>query len=147
MKLPICLILAIATATAQQPAAATRPDALHDLSAQLEALSHRVSRAVVQIFATGYVVNDERESGSNTAIVTRQRATGSGVVVSADGYIVTKAHAVSNARKVRVRIADEAPDGANGPMRPSGKMLEATVVGVDRETDLAVLKVDRGDLS
>ena len=46
MKLPVCLLLAIANATAQQPAA-TRADALHELSAQLEALSHRVSRAVV----------------------------------------------------------------------------------------------------
>jgi serine protease Do len=147
MKLSICLFLALVTASAQQPAAAKRIDALHDLSVQLESLSHRVSRSVVQVFSTGYVVNNERESGSNTAIVTRQRATGSGVVVSADGYIVTNAHVVSNARKVRVRIADEAPDGANGPMRPSGKMLEATVVGVDRETDLAVLKVDRGDLN
>ena len=151
MKLPICLLLAIFTATAQQPAAATRPDALHDLSAQLEALSHRVSRAVVQIFATGYVLNDERESGSNAAIVTRQRATGSGVVVSADGYIVTNAHVVSNARQVRVRMADESPGGAtvgtNAAMQPSGKILEARIVGVDRETDLAVLKVERIDLN
>src|ERR1035441_8407494 len=104
MKLPICLILAIATAAAQQPAAATRADALHDLSAQLEALSHRVSRAVVQIFATGYVLNDERESGSNAAIVTRQRATGSGVVVSADGYIVTNGPVGSNARPGMGRV-------------------------------------------
>jgi serine protease Do len=147
MKLPICLLLAISAATAQQPAAATRADALHELSAQLEALSHRVSRAVVQIFATGYVLNDERESGSNAAIVTRQRATGSGVVVSADGYIVTNAHVVSNARQVRVRMADESAGGANASMQPSGKILEARIVGVDRETDLAVLKVERADLS
>jgi serine protease Do len=150
MKLPICLLLALATGTAQQPAAAVRPDTLHDLSAQLEALSHRVSRAVVQIFATGYVLNDERQSGSNAAIVTRQRATGSGVVMSADGYIVTNAHVVSNAREVRVRMAAESPEGAteatNGPMQPAAKILEARIVGVDRDTDLAILKVDRTDL-
>ncbi|MGD0868073.1 MAG: trypsin-like peptidase domain-containing protein [Bryobacteraceae bacterium] len=147
MKLPICLLLAISTATAQQPAAAARADALHELSAQLEALSHRVSRAVVQIFATGYVLNDERESGSNAAIVTRQRATGSGVVVSADGYIVTNAHVVSNARQVRVRMADESAGGASASLQPSGKILEARIVGVDRDTDLAVLKVERDDLN
>jgi len=147
MKLPICLLLAISIATAQQPAATTRADTLHDLSAQLEALSHRVSRAVVQIFATGYVLNDERESGSNAAIVTRQRATGSGVVVSADGYIVTNAHVVSNARQVRVRMPGESAGDANTGMQPSGKILEAHIVGVDRETDLAVLKVERSDLN
>jgi len=147
MKLPVCLFWAIATANAQQPAAAARADALHELSAQLETLSHRVSRAVVQIFATGYVLNDERESGSNAAIVTRQRATGSGVVVSADGYIVTNAHVVSNARQVRVRMADESPSGPGAAMQPSGKILDARIVGVDRETDLAVLKVERTDLN
>jgi serine protease Do len=57
---------------------------------------------------------------------------------------------VANARKVRVRIPNEAPggaDGGNGAIQPSGKMLEATVVGVDRETDLAVIRVDRSDLA
>jgi serine protease Do len=147
MKLPICLLLAISIASAQKPATATRADALHELSTQLEALSHRVSRAVVQIFSTGYVLNDARESGSNAAIVTRQRATGSGVVVSADGYIVTNAHVVSNARQVRVRMADESPGEANAAMQPSGKILEARIVGVDRDTDLAVLKVERADLN
>jgi len=92
------------------------------------------------------VLNDERDSGSNAAIVTRQRATGSGVVVSADGFIVTNAHVVASARKVRVRVADNASSGPDGAPQPSGRMLEATVVGVDRETDLAVIRVDRNDL-
>jgi len=147
MKLPTFLFVTFLTASAQQPAPANRTDALHDLSAQLETLSHRVSVSVVQIFSTGYVLNDDRESGSNAAIVTRQHASGSGVVVSADGYIVTNAHVVATARKVRVRIADQAPGGADGSMQPSGKMLAATVAGVDRETDLAVIRVDRSDLT
>jgi serine protease Do len=145
IKLPICFFAAIATALAQ-PQAATRADALHELSAQMEALSHNVSRAVVQIFSTGYVVNDERESGSNAAIVTRQRATGSGVILSADGYIVTNAHVVSGARKVRVRIADDSA-GADSAMQPSGSLLEARIVGIDRDTDLAVVKVERAGLT
>jgi serine protease Do len=150
MKLPTFLLLTALTASAQKAvpvkSAAERIDSLHDLSAQLEALSHRVSLAVVQIFSSGYALNEDRDSGSNAAIVTRQRATGSGVAVSADGFIVTNAHVVSNARKVRVRVADGASSGPDGAPRPSGKMLEATVVGVDRETDLAVLRVDRNDL-
>src|SRR5580698_1091911 len=92
-KLPAFLLLTALTASAQKTApakqAAERIDALHDLSSQLEALSHRVSLAVVQIFSTGYVLNDDHEPGSNAAIVTRQHASGSGVVMSADGYIVT----------------------------------------------------------
>jgi serine protease Do len=147
MKLLTVLFLTVAIAAAQPAAVPHRADALHDLSDQLETLSHRVSRAVVQIFSTGYVLNEDREQGSNAAIVTRQHATGSGVVLSADGYIVTNAHVVANARKVRVRIADESSGGPTSTMQPSGKMLEASVVGLDRETDLAVIRVDRSDLT
>lgn len=145
IKLFTCLWLTMATATAQTPAV-RRTDALHDLSDQLEALAHRVNRSVVQVFSSGYVLNDEHEPGSDTAVISRQHATGSGVIVSADGYIVTNAHVISNARRVRVRLAD-APGGENGTMEPAGKMLDATVVGVDRETDVAVLRVDRSDLT
>ena len=146
-KLPTFLLITALTASAQKTAPVQRIDALHDLSGQLESLAHRVSLAVVQIFSTGYVLNDERDSGSNAAIVTRQRASGSGVAMSADGYIVTNAHVVSNARKVRVRTAIGATAENGGAIGPSGKMLEAAVVGIDRETDLAVIRVDRDDLT
>ncbi|HUB82131.1 MAG TPA: trypsin-like peptidase domain-containing protein [Bryobacteraceae bacterium] len=153
-KLPALVLLIALSGFAQKnppsrppaDAAPSKRDALHDLSGQLEALAHRVSLSVVQIFSTGYVLTDDRESGSNAAIVTRQRASGSGVVVAADGYIVTNAHVVSNARKVRVRIAQGSTPEAGGGVSPSGRMLEATVVGIDRETDVAVIRVDRDDL-
>ena len=147
MKLTISFLFTLITASAQPTAPVKRIDTLHDLSAQLETLSHQVSRSVVQIFSTGYALNDDRESGSNAAIITRQRASGSGVVVSADGYIVTNAHVVASARKVRVRIADDASATPNSAMEPAGKILNATLVGVDRETDLAVVRVDRDDLN
>jgi serine protease Do len=144
-KLPVCFFAAIAAAFAQ-PRAAAPADSLRELSAQMEALSHSVSQAVVQIFSTGYVLNDDRESGANASIVTRQRATGSGIVMTPDGYIVTNAHVVWGARKVRVRIAGES-SGPESEMQPSGQALEARIVGADRDTDLAVLKVDRTGLT
>ncbi len=152
MKLPslnplTLLLLTGLTAFGQKTQAVKQADSLHDLSAQLETLSHRVSMSVVQIFSTGYVLNDDRESGSNAAIITRQHATGSGVIVSADGFIVTNAHVVANARKVKVRIAVDPAASPNGPAMPSTKMQDATVVGVDRESDLAVIRVDRDDLT
>ncbi|MBV9744465.1 MAG: trypsin-like peptidase domain-containing protein, partial [Acidobacteriia bacterium] len=99
----------------------------------------------MQIFASGYVVQNEGEAGTSAALVTRQRATGSGVILSPDGYILTNAHVVSSARKVRVRLGVQtgAPKpGKAAPFEPAGKMQEAKVVGFDRETDIAVLKID-----
>ena len=154
-KLPAFVLIAGLSAFAQKNSPSRQPadmstakiDSLHDLSGQLESLAHRVSLSVAQIFSTGYVLTDDRESGgSNAAIVTRQRASGSGVVVAADGYIVTNAHVVSNAHKVRVRIARGNETEGGGTVAPSGKMLDATVVGLDRETDVAVIRVDRDDL-
>jgi putative serine protease PepD len=55
-------------------------------------------------------------------------ATGSGFVISADGYVVTNAHVIDGARRVTAKIGD-------------GKALAAKVVGVDASTDLALLKV------
>ena len=153
MRLLAYLLFASTVALAQQPVAPapqpsapqpTRLDSLHDLSSSLERLSRRVSRSVVQIFSSGYALSEEGETGTNTAVVTRQRATGSGVILSADGYIVTNGHVVSNARRVRVRVAAEMPGLSK--MQPDGKILEARIVGIDRDTDLAVLKVEKTGL-
>ena len=60
-------------------------------------------------------------------------ATGTGVILSADGYIVTNAHVVEGAQFVRVILS-------------AGKTLEARLVGMDTVSDLAVLKVDHEGL-
>ena len=60
-------------------------------------------------------------------------AFGSGVIISADGYIVTNNHVVNGADKVSVKFND-------------GHEAEAQIVGLDPSTDLALIKVDRDDL-
>jgi serine protease Do len=143
MRLILCLVLTVHCVSAQS--AAKKLDSLHDLSASLETLSHRVSRSVVQIFSTGYALSDSTESGAAAAMITRQRATGSGVILSSDGYIVTNGHVVSNARTVRVRIATEGPTG-HSTLEPATKVVDARIVGIDRDTDLAVIKIDKKGL-
>src|ERR1035441_484904 len=64
-------------------------DSLHQLSDSIEALSQTVSPAVVQVFSTSYAVAEDEAEGGNTAtagLVTKQRSSGSGVILSADGY-------------------------------------------------------------
>ena len=131
-----------------EKAAENKPlDALHDLSAALESLSHRAGRAVVQVFSTGFVLNDEDDSGDAAALLTKQKSTGSGVILSSDGYIVTNAHVVKGGRQIEVQLAEsfERSPG-HAVTHPSGTKLEAKVVGVDRESDLALLKIERPGL-
>ena len=58
---------------------------------------------------------------------------GSGVIVRPDGYVVTNSHVVANASEILVGFAD-------------GRTTAASIVGVDAETDLAVLKIDAANL-
>jgi serine protease Do len=116
-----------------------KPDALRDLSTSLEALSRRVNRAVVQIVSTGYTLGEEDDT-TNTSVLTKQRSTGSGVLLSADGYIITNAHVVRGARRLRVQLPVYEREERSRYGR--GKVLDGKVVGIDRETDLAVVKVE-----
>jgi serine protease Do len=131
---------------AEKALEAKTPDALHALSAALEGLSHRTGRAVVQVFSIGFTLNEADDSG-DAALLTKQKSTGSGVILSADGYIVTNAHVVKGGRQIQVQLAgaQERLPG-HSVIRPMGAKLEAKVVGIDRDSDLAVLKIDRTGL-
>jgi len=122
------------------------PDALHNLSTALETLARNAGRAVVQVYSTGFALNRE-ESSSEAALLTKQRSTGSGVLISADGYIVTNAHVVTGARHLEVQFAESLErQPGHSVIRPRATRMDAKVVGIDRESDLAVIKVDRTGL-
>jgi serine protease Do len=122
-------------------------EAIESLSASLETLAQRVNRSVVKIVTTGYGLSEDSDAG-NASLLTRQRATGSGVILTADGYIVTNAHVIQGARRIRVQlpVSERAARKSNSITKPSGTVLEAKIVGLDRETDVAVLKIEATDL-
>ena len=62
----------------------------------------------------------------------RERTLGSGVIVDSKGYIITNAHVVEHADHIRVKLMND----------PETVTYDATVVGSDKETDLAVIKID-----
>ncbi len=128
---------AAASASAQE--AARRPsEALEALSGAFEHISERVAPSVVQVFTSSFGISGDPQ----LALLTRQEGTASGVIIDPDGYIVTNAHVVSDARRVQVQLA-QVPEAASQPVavRPQGVKLDAEVVGVDSITDLALLKI------
>jgi serine protease Do len=128
--------------------AAPPPVSLGELSISLEGLVNRVRPAVVQIFSTGYVTASDSESSNTAALLSTQRSTGSGVILSSDGYIVTNAHVVRGARRIQVRLSVRHVGVGHIPaFEPEGKLLDAKLIGMDREMDVAVIKIDRAGLA
>lgn len=122
---------------------ASRSDPLHAFSESVQDLSARVTKSVVQVLTTGFGLSSD-DNKTDTAYLAPERGIGAGVILSADGYIVTNAHVVTGARRIRVRLQglDKPGSEITAPHGP----LEAKLVGVDRETDLAVLKIDMANL-
>lgn len=96
----------------------------------------KASRAAVP--AVVHITNTSRPSGRSSSwsrlLGRRSRvrqSTGSGVIVSSDGYIVTNYHVVEDADELEVRLDDN-------------RRIDAELVGVDEDTDLALIKIKAG---
>ena len=145
-------LIVVATAfVATLPSAVTAQDrgdnTLRKLNDSVDALIKKVSPSVVQILVTGYGPIESTEH-SNTALIGRQRAIGSGFVIDPSGYIVTNAHVVSGAQRVQVVVPEGTPDGSlNALLTTRTNIVPARVVGVARDIDLALLKVDNVKLA
>ncbi len=135
---------AISTAQAAPAALSSRSVNLPDFSALVEA----VAPAVVNIGTTQAVKTRSFEGSPGDesmqeffrrfGIPTPQerapaRSVGSGFILSPDGYVLTNAHVVADAAEVTVRLIDK-------------REFKAKVVGVDRRTDVALLKIDGSGL-
>jgi S1-C subfamily serine protease len=75
--------------------------------------------------------DDPRPAGQPGPL--RPSGVGSGIIVSPDGYILTNNHVVDQADKVTVELADR-------------RQFEAKVIGTDAPSDVAVIKIEAGDL-
>jgi len=67
-------------------------------------------------------------------VIPEQRASGSGVIISNDGYIVTNNHVVADADEITVTLTNR-------------KTYKASVIGTDVNSDLAVIKIEGANFS
>jgi serine protease Do len=113
----------------------------------------KVAPSVVNIFSTRFVKERPRhnpffndpifhqffgdqnpDDGDNHEHMRKEESLGSGVIITSDGYILTANHVVADADEVKVSIGD------------GKKEYTAKVIGKDAVTDVAVLKIDAGNL-
>ena len=139
--LPALLLFGAAAGTA----AALAPDdppAATAQAAQLEdafaTVAERVSPAVVSLRVeaeapAGAPSPLQRFFGGGAAPPAIRRGGGSGFLIRPDGHILTNAHVVDGARRIEARLRD-------------GRRFPGRVVGVDPDTDLAVVKIDASGL-
>lgn len=145
-KIPVFLLTSACIHLGVQARAQTSPSAasgrsktssassVEQLSASLQTISRQVEPSVVQIFSSALSIENDSARGGGV-VATQQRSSGSGVLISSDGYIVTNGHVVEGARKLWVRL--------NGAVPNLGShLVNAKLIGIDRQTDLAVIKID-----
>ena len=138
------LLVLVSPAFGQERAPAKGIPSLADFDDSIEALVRTVDPSIVQVFTSGLaplsgVVTDQSD------LVTPQRSSGSGVIVDAEGYIVTNAHVVRGASRIRVEI----PTVRTGQslLARRSRVVPARVIGIDDETDIAVLRVEERGLA
>jgi serine protease Do len=137
--LVLAIYFGLVTAAPAHSQQAQPAELLRQFNGSLEALAANLSPSVVQIQVTGV--------GRSAGAVVQQRSMGSGVIVDPDGYIMTNAHVLEGARRIRVVLpipsADSPFDVTAAENQP---ILEASVTGVSKELDLALLKVEAANL-
>ncbi len=114
-----------------------------DLSAAIEGTARLVGAAVVEIFTTSYRPGEGVIPGT-ADLVRTQRGSGSGVIVDPGGYIVTNAHVVRGSQRLRVELP--IPAAGSSVLATGSRTVSGQIVGIDLETDLAVIKVEEGNL-
>ena len=102
-------------------AAADQPEDIDSADYTARKAFKRVENSVVNVVVYDSDVGDEDDVS----------ATGSGIIVSEDGYIVTNSHVIGDSKKSGVEI-----------ITTSGNSYIAAIVGYDSRTDIAVLKID-----
>lgn len=97
---------------------------------------HAANMSTESVVFVNTIISQEASSGNRFHLfgeAEQSRATGSGVILSEDGYIITNNHVIETAREIRVSLNDR-------------REFDAKVIARDPNTDLAVLKIEAENL-
>src|SRR5260221_10288431 len=123
-----------------------RTNPLRAFDSDLRALTDQVSPAVVQILVDRYGTG-ESEDPDQAALITKEKSVASGVILDPSGYIITNAHAIKGAWRIRVVLTRPEEDSdVPSPPATEESVLPATIVGGTNYFDLALLKIDASNL-
>jgi serine protease Do len=126
----------------QSRSQAEGPVTLLNLSVSLADLALKVRPSVVQVRTIGYGAVE----GETAGMVASQRGTGSGVILDGDGFIITNAHVVKGAKYIEVWLNETVQPGGSSIEPLQKRSAAAQLIGMDQDTDLAVIKIDRTGL-
>ncbi len=118
-------------------------DALENLSDAVSAVAAKVAPAVVKIVNACYVSEREDETDAG---YTKLEVTGSGVILTSDGFIVTNAHVIKGAKRIRVFFNPSNLSSRSAVLEDNAPIMVASLIGADEDTDLALLKVEGSNL-
>lgn len=123
-----------------QPAAEATPTVVHiKTKTNAKQISNNLPRSQSKNPFSDFFGDDSNDmlnqlfGGGRSNVVPEQRASGSGVIISDDGYIVTNNHVVANADEITVTLSNK-------------KVYKAKVIGSDASYDLAVIKIEAAAL-
>ena len=139
------VLLSLTSLHAQRQPRRAPTEALEELSSSVQNVVTKVAPAIVRIEVVGYsrADDDDDEEESATHLVSKQESIASGIILDSNGYIVTNAHVVEGARRVRVML-DRGVHAVRDQVAPNtpDTPFEARIVGTFPEADLAVVKVE-----
>ncbi|MFH1936018.1 MAG: Do family serine endopeptidase [Bacteroidota bacterium] len=137
-KAPVYTEIPVTVPVRQANFSASAPMNVPDFEAAAELTVHAVVHIRTQFQRKSIVYDDFFELFNFRRGTPRERvfpyeAMGSGVIISPDGYIVTNNHVVQDANEITVTLNDR-------------RVYQATIVGSDPSSDIALIKIDQSDL-